>query len=260
MTNGRGATIRWWTKDCFTSATLELKFDTRTDPDDPWAGWYLNADIEHGRGTIAAGRTDVRRCRRPSAPGVDDYTRGFFDFRRYNRLGPEAQLNMRVVLGGWLGGDPLPLERRLSVDGPGALPGFGFRNAGTGTDVGTCNQGLGRAGPAGGVRSDRARADRISRRSATSTFSGDWTGWPRRYHSGRGDVLWVLFADAGPRMERGTAATDRSPTRAARCRRCRRSARISALGLDFAGFGVYAAKALSTPEPVNFFVRLRHRF
>jgi len=33
------------------------------------------------------------------------------------------------------------------------------------------------------------------------------------------------------------------------------------LGLDFAGIGVYAAKSVSTPaEPINFFVRLRHRF
>jgi hypothetical protein len=33
------------------------------------------------------------------------------------------------------------------------------------------------------------------------------------------------------------------------------------VGIDLAGIGVYAAKAVSTPsQPVNFFVRLRHRF
>jgi len=33
------------------------------------------------------------------------------------------------------------------------------------------------------------------------------------------------------------------------------------LGLDLGGIGIYAAKSVSTPaEPVNFFVRLRHRF
>ncbi len=33
------------------------------------------------------------------------------------------------------------------------------------------------------------------------------------------------------------------------------------LGLDFGGVGVYIAKALSTSaEPLNYFVRLRHRF
>jgi hypothetical protein len=33
------------------------------------------------------------------------------------------------------------------------------------------------------------------------------------------------------------------------------------LGLDFSLIGVYAAKAMSAPtQPVNFFVRIRHRF
>jgi hypothetical protein len=33
------------------------------------------------------------------------------------------------------------------------------------------------------------------------------------------------------------------------------------VGLDLAGIGIYAAKSTSSPsEPVNFFVRLRHRF
>jgi hypothetical protein len=32
------------------------------------------------------------------------------------------------------------------------------------------------------------------------------------------------------------------------------------IGLDFAGIGIYAAKAVSRPDPVNFFVRLRHQF
>jgi hypothetical protein len=33
------------------------------------------------------------------------------------------------------------------------------------------------------------------------------------------------------------------------------------VGLDIAGVGIYAAKAVSSShEPVNFFVRLRHRF
>jgi hypothetical protein len=236
---------------------LELEFDTRTDPDDPWAGWFLNADMEHGRGTIAqAAPTSTV----PSADrtGVDDYTRGFFDFRRYNRLGPEAQLNMRVVLGGWLGGDPLPLERRLSVDGPGALPGFGFRTAGAGTDVVTCNQGL-------GVPGRPAECDRIAlaqieyRGDLRIDFLGDWTGWPHRYHSGRGDVQWVFFADAGRGWNVGQP--DGSFTYGSGTLPSLSTFRSDfGLGLDFAGFGVYAAKALSNPEPVTFFVRLRHRF
>jgi hypothetical protein len=88
----------------------------------------MNAALEHGRGTITSA-APMSGPPRTNPLGPTQYTRGLFDFRRYNRLGPDAQLNMRVVLGGWLGGDPLPLERRLSVDGPGALPGFDFQRS-----------------------------------------------------------------------------------------------------------------------------------
>src|SRR5207302_1140236 len=86
--------------------------------------------------------------------------------------------------------------RRLSVDGPGSLPGFGFRNEYAGYDVGTCT-----AGP--GVFGRPAQCDRIAlgqieyRGNLRLDFMGNWEDWPRHYHSDRGDVSWVLFADAG---------------------------------------------------------------
>ncbi|HEY0997560.1 MAG TPA: polymer-forming cytoskeletal protein, partial [Gemmatimonadaceae bacterium] len=100
--------------------------DTRNDEDDPWAGWYVSAQVERGEGELTTLGVATPSARR-AVPGPVAYTRGFMDARRYNRLGPGAQLNFRLVLGGWMSGDELPLERRLSVDGPGALPGYGFR-------------------------------------------------------------------------------------------------------------------------------------
>jgi hypothetical protein len=128
----------------FHLADVALAWDTRTDPLDPWSGWLINADVEHGRGSIdvPAPAADPRSLGRT---GATSYTRGFLDVRRYNRLGPNGQLNVRAVIGGWLGGDRLPLERRLSVDGPGVLPGFDFRGA-SGRDVGTCSAGVGLPG------------------------------------------------------------------------------------------------------------------
>jgi hypothetical protein len=55
------------------------------------------------------------------------YSRALFDLRRYNRLGPNAQLNLRAVFGGWVNGDALPVQRRFAVSGIDALPGFDFR-------------------------------------------------------------------------------------------------------------------------------------
>jgi len=242
----------------FHVATAELRFDTRTDPEDPWSGWYMNAELEHGRGTITSA-APMSPPPRPNPLGPTQYTRGLFDFRRYNRLGPDAQLNMRVVLGGWLGGDPLPLERRLSVDGPGALPGFDFRSARDGTDVGTCS-----GGPT--VPGRPAECERIAlgqieyRGDLRLKFTGNWEDWPRRFHSAHGDVQWVLFADAGRGWRIGPQEGTLSyPSGTWPPLSTFRS--DIGLGLDFAGIGVYAAKSVSTPaEPINFFVRLRHRF
>lgn len=238
----------------FHVGTLSLQFDTRTDPDDPWAGWFANADVERGRGR------DDGVVLLPGQPmSFTNYTRGFLDLRRYNRLGPTAQLNMRVVLAGWMGGDQLPLERRFSVDGPGTIPGFGFRSDQPGVDVGNCNVGLGVAGrPA---ICDRIALAQVEYRGAVKLgFGGSWEDWPRLYRNTRGAVNWVLFADAGRGWMIGDSGDGlHYPSSGLPGLSTFRT--DVGVGLDVAGIGVYAAKALSsTKEPANFFVRLRHRF
>lgn len=243
----------------FHLANLTLAWDTRTDPLDPWSGWLINADVEYGRGSIEAPAlgTDPQSAGRT---GLTSYTRGFFDVRRYNRLGPNAQLNMRVVLGGWLNGDALPLERRFSVDGPGVLPGFDFRSSrgGGAADVGTCSASLGVPGAA---ECERIALGQIEYRGDLHLDVMDnLEDYLRQYLSAHGGIAWVLFADAGRGWLLGPEdgglsygshtlpplSTFRSDL---------------GVGIDLAGIGVYAAKSVSTPpQPVNFFVRLRHRF
>jgi hypothetical protein len=237
---------------------LSLKFDTRTDPEDPWSGWLVNTDIEHGAGRISS-PAEGSNPAAFAAGARNEYTRGFLDVRRYNRLGPSAQLNMRMVLAGWLGGNQLPLERRFSVDGPGALPGFGFRSTRAGLDRGNCTIG-------GGVPGIPAQCDRIAlgqieyRSDLRLPFSWELVDFPRRLRRSHDDVSWVLFADAGrgwlvdhdgSGVGLGSATLPTLST----------FRTDIGLGLDVMGVGVYCAKALSDPsEPVKFFVRLRHRF
>lgn len=241
----------------FHVATARLSLDTRTDPVDPWSGWFASADVERGSGT----QTSIAPTSSPRLFPLGEtwYARAFVDLRRYNRLGPDAQLNLRVVAGGWTGGDELPLERRLSVDGPGTLPGFDFRSGRAGPDVGTCN--VTPALPTQPAECDRILLTQIEYRGdlPLDLFS-NWDWWPFRYRGAHGDAAWVLFADAGRGWKVGTSAGEITYGRGALPPLRTFRADIG-LGLDVGGIGIYSAKSVSTPaEPINFFVRLQHRF
>jgi hypothetical protein len=239
----------------FHLVNLTLRIDTRNDELNPWAGWYVFADFERGAGQIdVAGPTSANV--RTLTSGPTRYHRGFLDVRRYNRVSPGAQLNLRLVLGGWLSGDPLPLQRRLSIDGPGTVPGFDFRSAG-GTDVGTCSEGTAPAGrPA---QCERVALAQLEYRSDLRVSISRGRGSERRTPL-RLDGAWVFFADGG----RGWLVNSPgSPLNIGRHDLPSLSSYRTDIGagLAFQHVGVYFAKSLSVPnEPTNVFLRVRHRF
>jgi hypothetical protein len=234
-----------------------LRVDTRNDSDNPWSGWYALADLENGFGNISNPAPRALPVA-PATVGGIHYARGFVDLRRYNRISPDAQLNFRVVAGGWLNGDPLPLQRRFAVDGPGVLPGYDFRSPNTSAAL-TCATG-------GYVAGLPGQCDRMA--LATVEYRGDlhfdlFTDWESdRYMRSHSDGVWVFFADAGRGWLVGTPAANDSTT----FQRDKLPPLSSfktdvGLGIDFDLIGVYVAKAMAAPrEPINFFVRIRHRF
>jgi hypothetical protein len=239
----------------FHLANLTLRVDTRNDTFNPWAGWYLLTDFERGTGTIDdAGPTSPGVRALPSGP--TRYQRGFLDVRRYNRLAPDAALNLRLVLGGWLSGDPLPLERRLSIDGPGTIPGFDFRSP-TEMDVATCS--AVDAPPGRPAECERIALAQLEYRNDLHISISDWREGARRNRF-RADGAWVFFADAGrgwlvnaPGNPFNYGRRDLPPLSTYRT--------DLGAGLDFDLIGLYVAKALSAPkEPAKVFVRVHHRF
>lgn len=236
--------------------TLRLRIDTREKTRSPWlGGWYVQADIERGTGRIT----------RDPGPNLIlaveeevNYTRGFLDARRYSMIAPSTELNLRLVMGGWLGGDPLPLQRRLSVGGPGSIDGYDFRRAPRDLDVFTC----------GGMADWTGRptlCDRIAvaqielRKNFEMHLMRDDRDqdWWRIGINTRG--AWVLYADAGRgwSVDRGDAGI-RHDTGIPPLSSFRTS--IGG-GIDFGAIGFYLAKATSTgSEPVNVIVRMGRRF
>jgi hypothetical protein len=237
------------------NATLHA--DTRNDEERPWSGWYIVADVEHGVGRLTALGATSPGVRSSGSPGPVSYTRGLLDVRRYNRLSPHAQVNVRLVTGGWLGGDELPLQRRLSVDGPGALPGFDFRGLRPGEDVGTCGVGFLPGGQP--AQCERIALGQVEYRGDLHFDLFGKSDWDDVMQAGD-NAAWVVFADVG----RGwlVRESDAGAGYAAGALPSLSTFRTDVgAGLDLRLIGFYVARALSSGrEPVNFFVRLRHRF
>lgn len=235
---------------------VRLDIDTRERLRAPWlGGWYVAADIERGRGTL-------QRTEAPNpgyaAPATVEYTRGFIDARRYTNLSPGTQLNLRVVAAGQLGGNELPLQRKLSVGGPGSIEGYDFRRGYVSEDAFTCGGTATMPGRA--TLCDRIALAQVELRQdfQLNWVRTDWSDdWWRPGFNGHGQ--WVLFADAG----RGWTVNDGAPE----VRHAKGIPPLSSfksslgLGLDFGGLGIYFSKAVSDPkEKVNFLVRLGRRF
>jgi hypothetical protein len=233
--------------------TGALDIDERNGSYSPGAGWFVHADVERGRlePMFAFDNAGV-------ATSTRNYTRGFVDIRRYNRVAPRAQVNFRVVAGGWLDGNELPLERRLSVSGPATLPGFDFRTSPIGIeDRLQCTES---GGPAFGTP---ALCDRIALFQAEyrgdlswrTREGGNQKWWSEELHS----PTWSVFFDAG----RGWRAKDDGFTTYAIQSFPQLNTFKSdvGIGLDLGGMSVSLAKSVSDRrEPMNFVVRLSRRF
>ncbi len=242
--------------------TARAHVDTRDKQRSPWSGWYLAADWENGQGTLTDPPTCVITSSAPCVQGPAskvNYTRGMVDVRRYNRISPHAFLNLRLATGGWLGGDRLPLQRRMALGGPGTLPGYGFRETSMVPDLLQCSSVNSTAGTPGFC--DRMALAQVELRSRF--FSGifrddgddDW--WRPGFNH---EAQWVLFANAGRGWNVGTSdggvIVDKghSPDLSS-------FKRDIGIGLDFGGLGFYWAKAVSdSNEPTRFFMRLERRF
>jgi outer membrane protein assembly factor BamA len=234
--------------------TGTYRFDTRNDDDNPWTGWLVAADVERGSGRLVGpgGFVDPADVR---------YTRVFADIRRYNRLSPDAQLNFRTVLGARLGSGSLPLQRRFSVGGPGSLPGFDFRRNPGGADVGRCV--LGDDLPGLPALCERLMLAQVEYRGAMGFGSlrnaGTFGEWLRKYEARF--PQWVAFADAGRGWLIGAEGNDLEYSTGFVIPPLGTFRTDIGLGLDARDIGLFVAKSLShSKEPVNFFVRVRHRF
>lgn len=252
----------------FRIGTAALAYDTRNDPRRPTTGWLVRTAYELGSGRVDNFGATSDAARATGSDTDVTYGRLFVDVRRYFRLSPTKQLSGRLVLGGWVHGDELPLQRRLSVSGVGVIPGIDFREPSLGPDVGQCSTAPAPAGDP--AQCERALVAQAEYRIALPSRPGSILGRTVRIRS-RAFTLnpsLVLFADAGrgwllePRGGSGAPVAAEDLVYSARTIPPLGTFRTDVgLGVDLGLFGIYAAKSLSeSGEPVNIFLRARRRF
>jgi len=232
---------------------LQVDLDTRNDRFLPSTGWLFRARFEHSTSDDVA-PVALPETIRPPIPTGGGYAfdRLTLDLRRYSRLTPGLRVNARLRADGWLAGDRLPVQRRVSLGGPDLLPGYPFRAV-------TC-------APRGfGEGSAMALCDRaITAQVELRTRLGLNLGYRMRSGGdapgrfiGIEEADLVFLADAGDAWLAGDG-----PGQV-------RSDRIPSLdewkadvgvGLDAGEIAAYLAKGLTDGEPVRFLVRLQRRF
>ncbi len=231
---------------------LDLTYDTRNERDLPSTGWYLQGRYEHGTSDDVS-PVVLPEVIRPPIPvgGGYAYDRLTLDLRRYSRLTPSLRVNGRLRADGWLAGNRLPIQRRVSLGGPDLLPGYDFRAF-------TCAP-RGFDDSSEPALCDRSIAAQVEVRTRLGLNLGrrirDKAGGSRFIGIEEADL--VFLGDAGKAWLAGNGPeqvrNDRIPS-------LKEWKADIGVGLDAGEIGAYLAKGLSGGEPIKFLVRLQRRF
>jgi len=237
----------------YTTAGLGLTVDTRDTRRSTTSGWWIRLNYEHTTSQDVAPVTLPVEVR-PDLPARHyQFGRVELDARRYTRISPDMRLNLRLWAGGWAGGDPLPVQRRLSLGGLDLLPGYSFRSF-------TCAP-AGYVDPSQAALCDRAVVTQLEFRHHLNLGLGyhlhDRENRELDRFIGIDEADLVVFSDAGKSWLTGDGP-GRVPN--GRLPVLREWKADVGFGLDLGGIGAYLVKALTDGQPVRVFLRLSRRF
>jgi len=232
---------------------VALDYDTRNDPESPTSGWLVHTSWERSRSDDASPISLPPEVRDPIPPGRYEFSRIRLDAVRYARFNPAVRAAARIMAGGWISGDPLPIQRRLSLGGPDILPGYPFRSLNCAPASLT--------DPSLPALCDRMIAAQVEVRTRTrlglplATTDPYLSAAQRLLGIREPDV--VIFADAGKSWITGNGPgripNDRIPV-------LREWASDIGFGFDAGGIGIYISQPLTGGRPLTLTARLQRRF
>ncbi len=230
----------------FASIRLDIGWDTRNVPHNPEEGWWLRFGVRRTTGsdiTPVALPTQVRDA--IPADGYESYE-SWFDLRRYQLLAPNWSLQARLMGEGWIGGDPLTLQRRLSIGGNDFLGGFAYREF-------TCDPRR-RADPAMPALCDRRMMAQLEVRRSLGVRLGTHVG---PYALGIDGINLVALADLGSAWIAGDGP---GQVPADRIRSLSEWQGDIGAGVEAGRVGLYVFRAFTESEPFRFTVKFTRRF
>ncbi len=236
------------------TAGAQLDFDTRNDRDHPSTGWLLRARYEHSTSDDVAPVTLPETVRPPIPTGGGyAFDRLALDLRHYSRLTPNLRVTARLRADGWIGGDRLPMQRRVSLGGPDLMPGYGFRAF-------TCTP-RGFVDPSDPALCDRTMVAQLEVRTRLGLNLGyrmrDREGGATGRFIGIEEADLVFLGDAGKAWLAGDGPGQVPVNRIPSLHEWKTDVGV---GLDAGEIGAYLAKSLGGGEPVRLIVRLQRRF
>lgn len=229
----------------YTDLAVGVRYDTRDRDARQQTGWLVDATIRRtsGGGLTPALLPEIVRGPLPT-DGYAAYDLQF-DARRTVRLDPRHALSVRVSGAGWIGGDPLTVQRRVAL-GNDLLPGTSFRAE-------RCDARR-REDPALPALCDRRLAVQAELRRSIGLRLGTRLG---AYSLGLDQADLVVFGDLGTAWLAGDGP-GRVP--AGRIRALDEWRGDLGVGLDAGVLGVYVAKAVTDDDPIRLQFRLARRF
>jgi hypothetical protein len=225
---------------------LGALWDSRTEHQRPSNGWTVEANLRHNSSSDLTPIQLPVQVRDPLPPDGYGAWEGSFLVRREQRLNPVTTVRAQVMGRGWLGGDPLTIQRRLALAGGDGLPGYSFREI-------RCDpqRQLISAEPA---LCDRQVTAQVELRRTTGLRLGTTFG-PYAVGIDRPDL--VLFADLGSAWLAGDGPGQVPSNRIQAIGEWRADLGV---GIDGGWLGAYLARSITDDRPVRAVFRLQQRF
>ena len=212
----------------------------------PVLSWFVRAELRHVSSnslTPVSVPTTIRNALPTTGYGETD---GELDVRASLRIDPEQRVDFRVAGGGYLGGDPLTIQRRRAIGSADPLLGYGFRGI-------NCDRRR-KPDPSTPALCDRSASIQVEYHRTLVLDLGTRIGG---YTIGIRRPDLVVFGDAGSAWLAGDSA-GRVPTNRIQSLREWRS--DIGVGMTSGPFGLYLAKALTDAIPVRLTLLFNRRF